>query len=57
LGTRSQCDARGAQAAIEQELREQAAEGMADDDRGTVEPTDDLLVVGDDVPDVEVSER
>jgi hypothetical protein len=30
---------------------------MADDDRGTVEPTDDPLVVGDDVPDVEVSER
>ena len=50
-------DARSAQAAIDQQLREQPAKGMADDDRWLVELANDLVVVVDDVRDAEVSER
>jgi len=46
-----------AKAAIGQELREQPAEGVADDDRRPVESADDLVVVVDDICDAEVSER
>ena len=39
-----------AEAAVEQQLREQAAEGVADDDRCPVERADDPVVVVDDGP-------
>ena len=53
----SQCDAGGAETAVEQELREEAAEGMADDDRGLIEASDDLVVMIDNVRDSDPSER
>jgi hypothetical protein len=50
-------DACGAQPAVEQQLDEQTAERMADEDRGLVERADDLYVVLDDLGDPETDER
>ena len=46
-----------AEAAVEQQLREEPAEGVADDDRRAVEPVDDPRVVVDDVLHGEAAQR
>ena len=46
-----------AEAVIDQQLHEEAAEGMTDDDRSLVETTDELLVVVDDLADRDRLER
>src|SRR5262249_24221115 len=39
------CDTRPAQVAVEQNLREEATEGVAHDDRGRIQTLDDFVVV------------
>ena len=50
-------DGGGAVPLTEQLLREQPAEGVADDDRRALEPANDLVVVIDDCGDVDTAER
>lgn len=56
-GPRVDRDARRAHPAVQQQLREGAAEGVPHDDRRLVEPADDPLVVVDDLTDPQPRKR
>ena len=56
-GDEQTADASGAQAAVEQDLRHQSAEGVAHDDRRRVEAADDRLVVVGDLLEAEALQR
>jgi len=50
-------DAGGTEPAVEQDLHERAAEGVAHDDRRALQPADDAVVVIDDPGDIELRDR